>query len=254
MRKNRFVSLLAVSLFSIALVSCTEEDTSSTTVAKATDFQLNFTTGEYSFTGTDTARTYCIRLFGFDEDGNEETSYTATSNNIIAEEGVTTYTGVMDLTDCTPGTNYNAYVLTRTNDYKKSLSDALNGTYIGVFDAPDATGITGTLDSGTATLTFAEATFEAYRELDPAPSSYTVTVYSGTTVVTTETVEDSALTVRDEEYTSGFGPMATKGTYHHRSGTLSFSLDAGSYTLTLKADALEGYYLASAESDAVTLA
>jgi hypothetical protein len=251
--KNLLLTLVASVGVLATITSCSNSKDSTSTVASATNLQLNFSTGEYSFTGASNARTYCIRLYGFDESGTQEDNYTTTSNNILASEENSSYSGTMDLTACTPGSSYNAYVLTRTEDYKKSLSEKATGTYIGVYGTPDATGITTTYSSSNINVTMAEATFDPYKTLASAPTSYTLTVYSGTTSVKTKTINTADLDSRDEDYTIGFGPMAQSGTYHHHSGSTTIAADADFYTITIKADAKDGFYYASSESEAVTV-
>lgn len=251
--KNLLVALVVSFGALMAITSCSNNKNSSSATASATDLKMNFSTGEYSFTGAENARTYCIRLYGFDESGTQEDNYTTTSNNILATEENSSYSGTMDLTSCTLGSSYNAYVLTRTEDYKKSLSEKATGTYIGIYDAPDATGLTAAYSSGNINVTMAEATFDPFKSLESSPTSYTLTVYSGTTSVKTKTINTTDLESRDEDYTIGFGPFAQSGTYHHHSGSTTIAADEGSYTITIKADAKDGFYYASSESEKVTV-
>ena len=84
--KNLLVALVVSFGALMAITSCSNNKNSSSATASATDLKMNFSAGEYSFTGAENARTYCIRLYGFDEAGKEADNYTTTSNNILATD------------------------------------------------------------------------------------------------------------------------------------------------------------------------
>ena len=240
---------------SLVLAGCGGAKTDTKAAAAvATNLSFNFETGEYSFTGVDKGRTYAIRLYGFDAEGKQEDYYTFTSSNILADDSNANYAGTVDLSaDCTPGAKYNAYVMTTTSDYKRGLSDSVTGTYVGVYAAPGA--VSEAVQSGeTVTVTMDQDVFEAYSELEYPPQTFTLTLYSGADVVQTTKIKLEDLAQEDEEYVDGFGPMAKTGTYHHRSGATAFTgVSDGSYTVTIQADAQEGIYFASVESEATAV-
>lgn len=240
---------------SLVLAGCGGAKTDTKAAAAvATNLSFNFETGEYSFTGVDKGRTYAIRLYGFDAEGKQEDYYTFTSSNILADDGNENYSGTVDLsTDCTPGAKYNAYVMTTTSDYKRGMSDGVTGTYVGIYAAPGA--VSEAVQSGdTVTVTMDQDVFEPYSELENPPQTFTLTLYSGADAVQTTQIKLEDLAQEDEEYVDGFGPQAKAGTYHHRSGAAAFTgVNDGSYTVTIQADAQEGIYFASAESEATAV-
>lgn len=143
--------------------------------------------------------------------------------------------------------------MTTTSDYKRGLSDSVTGTYVGVYAAPGA--VSEAVQSGdTVTVTMDQDVFEAYSELEYPPQTFTLTLYSGADVVQTTKIKLEDLAQEDEEYVDGFGVLAKTGTYHHRSGATAFTgVSDGSYTVTIQADAQEGMYFASVESEATAV-
>lgn len=88
------------------------------TLEEVTDFTFDFNTGDYSFTGTDNAQFYVVRVYSV-ENGTESVSALAQSDRIDADE-TNAYAGSLDAA-LTAG-DYNAYVLAVASGYSPSTT------------------------------------------------------------------------------------------------------------------------------------
>lgn len=247
-RKRIFMFVLALVLCAFvgaAIAGCDdgkENDDNTGAPAKVTAFAFDFATGEYSFTGSEDASHYFVRVYSkaeVEESGIENINPVKSSR--VSKGSSTSYSGTLELT-LDPGEDYSAYVFSYGEDgVTYTLSDPVTGYRTSTYAAPSLT--TSNIrfdiaeDGNSATVTLTNS-FLSDANTDCEPT-YIVKVYdaeTGGAEVASVTVEYSS--VKEETEEGAKGPTTT------RSAEFTLDIDnvtAHWITITIKSNDSRAY-------------
>lgn len=220
--QNRLFSLLLAGLTLVssgALLTGCGSDTSTTETEPpkaVTDLQLDFESGEFSFTGVEDATSYYVRIFEANPSEEDADMPLAARRIRVREDNKATgtFSGTVALDDLQPGDSYNAYVFSYKKDDNGDLvytqSEAVNGTYKTTYDAPSGDGISTDIEGNTVTITLTNDFFTT-EYLDKAPD-YQVNLYVNGTQSDSLTLTNSDLQIEESTSTNMFGMEVTTTT------------------------------------------
>ena len=172
--------------------------------------------------------------------------------------GKDSYTGNVPMWSCTPGDEYNVYVLATSSDEKvaDSTSDAVKGTYVAVYDAVEA-GVTATISGTKVTVELGNDAISDYYD---SGADFEVTLYKDGAKAESKTIKNAD--IKSEESESGgksmvmsVVPFGDKGPTTNYSASVTFDVDdaAATYTVTVIVKSTATYYKDSAESAAFSV-
>lgn len=229
---------------------------------KVTDLKFDFETGDFSFSGVEGAKEYRVRVFPFVDDGNGnmvESELPINESNAL-RGGKDSYTGNVPMWSCTPGDEYNVYVLATSAEegVEDSTSDAVKGTYVAVYDAVEA-GVTATISGTKVTVELGNDAISDYYD---SGADFEVTLYKDGAKVESKTVKNAD--IKNEESGGESGgksmvmsvvPFGDKGPTTNYSASVTFDVDdaAATYTVTVIVKSTATYYKDSAESAAFSV-
>ena len=203
---------------------------------KASAVTFDFQTGDYSFKGVDGATEYRVRIFPVTDGVEEDLPINETQPIRAGEES---YTGNIALWSLTAGNTYNVYVLTKDEDGKSSVSDAVTGIYIATFLGIKS-GVSATINGSTITVALDD---DALKDTYAAGADYEIALKDGETVVETKTIASADIVAT--ESSSGF----MKTTTYDAKVTFEVVDTDASYTVTVKVISTSDYNISSEESE-----
>lgn len=234
-----------ISLCSFAMFGCSEKkpDSGSTTkkIAQPTNFTFNEETGEYSFDGVENAGYYFVKIYAFNEKTQTENNqYLSTTGRISGGTGKKS--GTIEVKDMAWGRyNVNVYAYAAAGlglENADTLTKVVkNG---GTLKKPEIRFTT----TGTTVEMMVDGYSSAYYANNQLLTDYTFTVYKadGTTVEKTIALDSSTYVIDSTNLDKG---------YLFKQHTTSTTLSEGTYYLSVKANGLGDYIIASEESEKV---
>lgn len=197
------------------------------------DLSIDFESGEYSFTGVEGATSYYVRLVE-EHPAEGDADMPMAARRIRVRNETTEFSGVVDLSELQPGDSYLAYVYSYAKDDQGELiyntSEPISGVYKTNYKKPTATGVSFTMDNGTASVELSTNFFSAQFQ-DKAPT-FLITLYENGTAVDSAEIPYSALAIETVQVEGFFGMMQEET---HITGTASFqaSNTDSEYTITI---------------------
>ena len=207
---------------------------SSTTGENSNGFSFDGSTGDFSFTGDESAEYYTVWVYSVDAEGNESDSYVAASSRLTGTGEITGNVDVSELAFGTYHANLNTFASSGTNPDPVSVEFTVSGKLsTPEFKiAQDGTNVTITLFSDTLT-TYNEK--EMFNEI-----GISICDESGAEV-STDTI------TTDDLQSSVMGPMTSY------SCEKALTLDPGTYQISLTAKGDGGSIEDSDESEKLTV-
>ena len=256
MKINRKIISLCIALAMVlCLTACGGEGGSVAAPDKVNDLQINFETGEFTFSDVD-AEEYYVRLF-LANPTEEEAEMPITALRVRDREGQTSYTGALDMSALEPGVAYNAIVYTYEEDAEGNLvastSDPITGTYKTTYPTPtNCQGVSCTILDNTITVTLSGAFFSGdYGKCDPG---FQINLFKAGQLVESKTLASDDIEVVITTSTNSCGQEETS-VEGKAEATFTVSDPSAEYTVTLKVisnDATAFYDSAEGEGYLVT--
>lgn len=197
-------------------------------------FSFDGTSGDFSFTGDESAEYYTVWVYSVDAEGNESDSYVAASSRLTGTGEITGNVDVSGLAFGTYHANLNTFSASGTNPDPAKVEFTVGGKLSTpeFMYTQDGTNVTVTVFSDTLT-TYNEQ--EMFTDID-------INIYDESgAVVTTETITEDDLTV------SAMGPMSSY------SCEKAVTLEPGDYQISLTAKGDGSMAEASDESEKLSL-
>lgn len=236
---------LLAPLCALGVIGCSGEGTTSSVesnkIAQPTNFTFNEETGEYSFDGVENAGYYFVKIYAFNEKTQTENNqYLSTTERISGGTGKKS--GTIDVSAMAWGRyNVNVYAYAAAG---LGLQNADTLTKVvkngGTLKKPELRFKT----TGTTVEMMVDGYSSAYYANNQLLTDYTFTVYGsdGTTVKQTVALDSSDYVIDSTNLDKG---------YLFKQNTTSITLTEGDYYLSVKANGLSDYIIASEESDKV---